>query len=156
MAGLFFGFGALFLVAPLENTVVARRSGDFATAIGRRITDRFPGNRATDLGNMASSLSAVASAAPTADNRSHTPFGVTRNSPMRRSNDSSSVAFSGAAPAALEIHPTEVQPVKSKLVQEAEVNQPEIKPVETAAVPAVTTAPEQTRRPLPATVPRMR
>ena len=146
MAGLFFGFGALFLIAPLENTVVGRRSSDFASAIGRRITDRFPGNRATDVVNVdIASLSAVASAAPTADNRSHSPSGVTRMPPMRRSSDSSSVSRP-AAPVA-EVTPVAAQPTEAKQV--------DVKPAEAAAT-QTTVQPDQQRRPLPPTVPRAR
>ena len=137
MAGLFFGFGALFLVAPLEGSVVGRRSSDFASAIGRRITDRFPGTRATDIAAVAEpSLAAVASAAPTAANRSRSPSSVTGMPPMRRSSDSSQIAS------------TVAQPVKTKQV---ELKQVESKSVESTSAPLS----EPPRRPLP-TLPRAR
>ena len=142
MCGLFFGFGALFLIAPLENTVVARRSSDFAAAIGRRITDRFPGNGATDAIQVpAPSLSAVATAAPTADNRSHSPSGVTRMPPMRRSTDSGSVS--------IPVPPTaEAQAVEAK---PAAVSDNEVQ-----LSLACNQTSEQQHRPLPPTVPRAR
>ena len=141
MAGLFFGFGALFLVAPLESTVVGRRSSDFALAIGRRITDRFPGKRATDLATVAEPmLSAIASAAPTAENRSQPPAGATRTSPMRRSSDSSPVK----------------PPIKPPVMQsDANVKLPESEQVDDKPVDSTVQLPEQARRPLP-TVPRAR
>ncbi len=73
MAGLFFGFGALFLLAPLEGAGFGRRANDSASAIGRRASDQIPGIRSPDHAPLSfnePSLSAVASAAPTADNRS--------------------------------------------------------------------------------------
>lgn len=133
MAGLFFGFGALFLVAPLEGSAVGRRSSDFASAIGRRLTDRFPGTRATDIAPVAElSLSAIASSAPTAANRSQPPLGATRLPPLRRSSDSS------PAPA-----PAVTAPA-----------------VTADSTPKVTSSEQpqglQKRRPLPPTVPRPR
>lgn len=166
MAGLFFGFGALFLVAPLESTVVGRRSSDFASAIGRRITDRFPGSRSTDQVAIAEpSLSAVASAAPTADNRSHSPSGVTRM-PMRRSSDSSAVKPSVEA----KPQETKTQEVKSQEVKsldkpvpanDAEAKHVDVNPDLNASASTQNSetapqSPDQPRRPLPPTVPRAR
>lgn len=100
MAGLFFGFGALFLLAPLETTGSGRRANDFASAVGRRASDRVPGLRSTDsvvISMNEPSLSAVASAPPTADNRSQSPSGISR---LRRTADPSGSGRIPAAPPA--------------------------------------------------------
>ncbi len=156
VAGLFFGFGALFLIAPLEKTVVGRRSSDFAAALGRRITDRFPGNRrATDIAPIAEpSLSAVATAAPTAANRSQSASGVTRMPLMRRSSDTSAIQRA-------EIMSSQSTPMaKPAENRPAEVTAPEAKDTHAAeakiAQATSTATAEPQRRPLPPTIPRAR
>ena len=155
MAGLFFGFGALFLLAPMETTGFGRRATDFAAAIGRRASDRIPGMRSTDSavvsGNNSGSLSAIASAAPTADNRSQSPSGVNR----RRSADSSAQKPQASTPAvaAAPVAATPAAPVAA-----LPVAKPTAAPEQIAApgTPVVEQAAEPKRKPLPPTTPRPR
>lgn len=138
VAGLFFGFGALFLLAPLDTSVARRRSSDFAAALGRRIADRSPGNRASDIAAINEpSLASVASSAPTAANRFQSPCGVLRTQPMRRSTDSSQTEVA-------EINPVVSKPVPAK---------PTIAKQSDAKAEH---SPDRPRRPLPLSVPRQR
>ena len=150
MAGLFFGFGALFLLAPMETTGFGRRASDFASAIGRRASDRVPGLRSTDsvvvVTGDASSLSAIASAAPTAENRSQSPSGVTR---MRRTVEPNSSQPQATAEAP-------VASTSSSSAPEQIVAPNNVTASSADAKASENKTPEEKRKPLPPTVPRPR
>ncbi len=157
VAGLFFGFGALFLLAPMESTGFGRRATDFASTIGRRASDRIPGLRSSDSVVVTindPSLSAIASAAPTADNRSQSPSGVSR---IRRSSEGSASQPQAAAVAP---RSTEQADASSQSPVQAAVQPTAQQP--TPAQPSATqpsatpTSPDVKRKPLPPTLPRQR